>query len=57
MLNTGAVICHPEWPVPLVTRFQACIRLLEVPIPITKGQQVPQSDKNLHTMLPPIAPA
>ena len=40
VLAAGAVLCHPEWPVPLATKFTARILVLEVAIPILHGQQV-----------------
>ena len=39
-LVAGAVLCHPEWPVPVVSNLQARILVLDVPIPILKGRQV-----------------
>ncbi|KAK9830139.1 hypothetical protein WJX72_009959 [[Myrmecia] bisecta] len=39
-LSTGSVLCHPDWPVPLVSRLEARIVVLEVQVPILKGQQV-----------------
>ena len=39
-LAAGAVICHPEWPVPLARAFTARLLVLEVAIPILQGQQV-----------------
>jgi len=40
MVAAGGVVCHPEWPVPLVTRFAARVLVLEPPIPVLQGQQV-----------------
>ena len=40
LLAPGAVVCHPEWPVPLVARFAARVLVLEPPIPVLQGQQV-----------------
>ena len=40
VLNGGAVLCHPEWPVPLVSRVIARLLILEVSRPILRGQQV-----------------
>lgn len=40
MVAAGAVVCHPEWPVPLVDRFLARVLVLEPPIPVLQGQQV-----------------
>lgn len=39
-INAGAVLCHPEYPVPLASRFEARVVVLEVPIPVLRGQQV-----------------
>lgn len=36
----GAVICHAEYPSPLVTRFEARVVVLDVAVPVLKGQQV-----------------
>ena len=41
VLNKGAVLCHPDWPVPLVGCVLARLLVLDVPRPILKGQQVP----------------
>ena len=43
VLAAGAVICHPEWPVPLARVFTARLLVLEVAIPILQGQQVGQT--------------
>lgn len=40
MVAAGSVVCHPEWPVPLVARFAARVLVLEPPIPVLQGQQV-----------------
>mmetsp|Transcript_11558 Transcript_11558/g.34681 ORF Transcript_11558/g.34681 Transcript_11558/m.34681 type:complete len:692 (+) Transcript_11558:117-2192(+) len=40
MVAAGAVVCHQEWPVPLVDRFLARVLVLEPPIPLLQGQQV-----------------
>jgi len=37
----GAVLCHPDFPVPLVSRVEARIVVLDVPTPVLAGQQVP----------------
>ena len=42
VLNGGAVLCHPEWPVPLVSRVMARLLILDVSRPILRGQQVAQ---------------
>ena len=39
-LHAGIVLCHPEYPVPLASRFEARIAILDVPFPLLKGQQV-----------------
>lgn len=36
----GAVLCHYDYPAPLVTRFEARVLVLDVTIPVLKGQQV-----------------
>jgi elongation factor 1 alpha-like protein len=43
LVAAGGVVCHPEWPVPLVSRFAARILVLEPPIPVLQGQQVSKS--------------
>lgn len=43
LVAAGGVVCHPEWPVPLVSRFTARILVLEPPIPVLQGQQVSKS--------------
>lgn len=40
VLNGGAVLCHPEWPVPLVSRMMTRLLVLDVSRPILRGQQV-----------------
>lgn len=40
VLNGGAVLCHPEWPVPLVSRVMTRLLILDVSRPILRGQQV-----------------
>ncbi len=40
VLNGGAVLCHPEWPVPLASRIIARLLMLDVSRPILRGQQV-----------------
>lgn len=39
-LAQGTVLCHPSFPVPLVTKFEARVVVLDVAIPILKGQAV-----------------
>ncbi|KAL3150476.1 hypothetical protein ABBQ32_000300 [Trebouxia sp. C0010 RCD-2024] len=40
VLNGGAVLCHPGWPVPLVTRVLTRLLILDVSRPVLRGQQV-----------------
>lgn len=40
VLAVGAVVCHMEWPAPVVTRLEARIVVLDIPVPILKGRQV-----------------
>lgn len=40
VLGAGAVLCHPDFPVPLVSRVEARIVVLDVPTPVLAGQQV-----------------
>lgn len=37
---SGSVLCHPDFPVPLVSKFEARVVVLEVPVPVLRGQQV-----------------
>jgi elongation factor 1 alpha-like protein len=39
-VHAGYVVCHPDFPVPLALRFEVEIVVLDVQIPILKGQQV-----------------
>ncbi|PSC70924.1 HBS1 isoform X1 isoform B [Micractinium conductrix] len=39
-VGAGSVVCHPDFPVPLVSKFEARVVVLEVPIPLLRGQQV-----------------
>ena len=39
-VSAGSVLCHPQWPVPLVTRFETRVVVLDVAMPILKGRQV-----------------
>ncbi len=39
-LAVGALVCHPEWPVPVAARMEARIVVLDLPMPILKGRQV-----------------
>lgn len=36
----GSVLCHPGYPVPLVSKFEARVVVLDVTIPVLRGQQV-----------------
>jgi len=42
-LAVGDVLCHPEWPVPLAVRLTARLLVLDVAVPILRGQQVSAS--------------
>lgn len=35
----GAVVCHPEWPLRLAARLEARVVVLDVAVPILRGQQ------------------
>ena len=39
-VSAGSMLCLPQWPVPLVSRFKARVVVLEVAMPILKGRQV-----------------
>ena len=39
-VHAGYVVCHPDFPVPLAVSFEVDIVVLDVQIPILKGQQV-----------------
>lgn len=39
-VHRGAVVCHPDFPVPLAHSFEARVVVLDVPIPVVKGQAV-----------------
>jgi elongation factor 1 alpha-like protein len=39
-ISAGSVICHPDWPIPVVSRLQARVVVLDIPIPILRGRQV-----------------
>lgn len=54
VLNGGAVLCHPEWPVPLVTRVMTRLLILDVSRPVLRGQQVIHS---LHAAMQEICAA
>jgi len=43
-LAVGDVLCHPEWPVPLAVRLTARLLVLDVAVPILRGQQVSASE-------------
>ena len=38
----GSVMCPPDFPAPLVTRFEARVVVLDAPIPLLKGANVGQ---------------
>lgn len=40
MLSPGGVVCHPDYPVPVATRFEIRLLTLEIRTPILKGSQV-----------------
>ena len=39
-LCSGAVLCHADYPIPLVTKFEARVVVLDVASPILKGHTV-----------------
>jgi len=39
-VSVGSMLCLPQWPVPLVTRFEARVVVLDIAMPILKGRQV-----------------
>lgn len=43
----GAVVCHPEWPLRLAARLEARVVVLDVAVPILRGQQARGRVKNL----------
>ena len=43
-VSAGSMLCLPQWPVPLVTCFEARVVVLDVAMPILKGRQVTCSD-------------
>ena len=49
-LAVGNVLCHPEWPVPLATRLTARLVVLDVAVPILRGQQVPSPNPSLDAL-------
>ena len=46
-VSAGSMLCHPQWPVPVVARFEARVVVLDVAMPILKGRQV-----GAHAQLP-----
>lgn len=40
MLAPGGVVCHPDYPVPVATRFEVQLLTLDIRTPILKGSQV-----------------
>lgn len=57
VLNGGAVLCHPEWPVPLVSRVTTRLLILDVSRPILRGQQVRYISLQLGLICPCLSPA
>jgi len=43
MLAPGGVVCHPDYPVPVATRFEIRLLTLDIRTPILKGSQVSSS--------------
>lgn len=39
-VGQGSVLCHPQWPAPLTSKFTARVAVLEVSIPVLTGQAV-----------------
>jgi len=39
-VSVGSMLCLPQWPVPLGTRFEARVVVLDIAMPILKGRQV-----------------
>ena len=39
-VHTGSVVCHPDFPIPMATTFEVEIVVLDVQIPILRGQQI-----------------
>lgn len=39
-LHAGCVLCHPEYPVRLAVKFTAQVLVLDVGLPLLKGQAV-----------------
>ena len=39
-VSAGSMLCLPQWPVPLVSRFEARVVVLDLAMPILKGRQV-----------------
>jgi len=52
-LFPGAVLCSPEFPVPVARRFEARILTLEAPIPLLRGSQV-RTNRRKHHLLDPV---
>jgi elongation factor 1 alpha-like protein len=40
MLSPGGVLCHPDFPIPVASRFQVRVLTLGITIPILPGSQV-----------------
>ena len=43
----GGVVCHPEWPLRLAARLEARVVVLDVAVPILRGQQARGRAKTL----------
>ena len=39
-VGAGSVLCHPDFPAPLAARFEARVVVLEVSVPVLRGQAV-----------------
>jgi elongation factor 1 alpha-like protein len=39
-VGPGSVLCHPDFPAPLAAKFRARVVVLDVAIPVLRGQQV-----------------
>ena len=38
--SPGSVVCHPDFPTQLAVRFEARLAVLDVAVPLLRGQQV-----------------
>lgn len=41
-VSAGSMLCLPQWPAPVVSRFEARVVVLDIAMPILKGRQVGQ---------------